>query len=182
MFFHNTVKPSSDGGRAESSSELFEMVLKTIESQGSIATRFGGVVDVAFTVKSLIGSWTIARRSGDDQRSAELLREIRICLCSPSAQLRKTVADYLADRGESLLALEVYEALLPMTVMGTQDSTGLYDVARSYALLPDLLNDNGGVMRREIEQVRSWFFSDDLHYHTAKMRDAGAFRGTDLDD
>jgi tetratricopeptide (TPR) repeat protein len=124
-----------DGGRAESSLALFQTVLKTIESQGSVVSRFGGGDEVAFTVKSLIGLWTIARRGGDDQLSAELLQEIRLCLCSPSTQLRKTVADYLANREESLLAMEAYEALLPMTVMGTQDNTGLYDVARGYALL-----------------------------------------------
>jgi tetratricopeptide (TPR) repeat protein len=124
-----------DGGRAKHALALFQSVFKAIEAQGSTATRFGGVDDVAYAVKALIGSWTIARRSGDEQLSAELLREIRLCLCAPSTQLRKSVADYLADRDESLLAMEAFEVLLPMTVFGTQERTGLYDVARSYSLL-----------------------------------------------
>lgn len=122
-----------DGGRAESSLSLFEAVFQTIESQSSAVARFGGSDDVSLAVKSLIGAWTIARRTGDEQVSAELLREIRLCLCSPSAQQRQSIADYLAERDESLLALETYEALLPLAVVGTQDNISLPGVARRYA-------------------------------------------------
>ena len=67
--------------------------------------------------------------------SRELLREIRLALCSPSTGLRSTIADYLGERDEANLAMEAYEVLLPMTVFGNEENTGLYDVARNYSLL-----------------------------------------------
>ena len=82
----------------------------------------------------------VARRSGDEQLSDELEREIRLILCSPSTKLRNTVAEYLGERGDALLAMEAYEVLLPMTVFGTQEQTGLYDVARSYSMLARTTN------------------------------------------
>ncbi len=123
-----------DRGRATTALSLFQSVFDAIAEQGRRGGRLGSD-DVALAVKALIGSWTIARRSGDDQQSDELLREIRLALCSPSTGLRSAVADYLGERGEAILAMEAYEALLPMTLFGNQESTGLYDVARSYSLL-----------------------------------------------
>jgi tetratricopeptide (TPR) repeat protein len=124
-----------DGGRADTAMDLFQSVFKTVADQGRTSGRLGSADEVALAVKALIGSWTIARRSGDEQLSAELQRQIRLSLCSPSTRLRSTVADYLGQRGESLLAMEAYEVLLPMTVFGTQEKTGLYDVARAYSLI-----------------------------------------------
>ncbi len=123
-----------DRGRSATALSLFKSVFDAITDQGRRGGRLGSH-DVALAVKALIGSWTIARRSGDDQRSEELMREIRLTLCSPSTDLRSAIADYLGERGEALLAMEAYEVLLPMTLFGNQESTGLYDVARSYSLL-----------------------------------------------
>ena len=122
-----------DGGRATTAWSLFQSVFDAILDQGRRGGRLGSD-DVALAVKALIGSWTIARRNGDDQRSTELLREIRLALCSPSTGLRSTVADYLGERDEANMAMEAYEVLLPMTVFGNDENTGLYDVARNYSL------------------------------------------------
>ncbi len=123
-----------DGGRATTALSLFQSVFDAIAEQGRGGGRLGSD-DVALAVKALIGSWTIAGRSGDDLRSSELLREIRLALCSPSTGLRSTIADYLGERDEANLAMEAYEVLLPMTVFGNEENTGLYDVARNYSLL-----------------------------------------------
>lgn len=123
-----------DRGRATTSQQYFRLVIDRIAERGRTGGRLSAD-DVATTVKALVGSWTIARRNGDDQLSSELLHEIRLALCSPSTQLRSAVADYLGDRGESMLAMEAYEDLLPMVVFGNDEVTGLYDVARSYSLL-----------------------------------------------
>jgi tetratricopeptide (TPR) repeat protein len=123
-----------DRGRATTALSSFQSVFDAVAEQGRRGGRLSSD-DVALAVKALIGSWTIARRSGDDQQSDELLREIRLALCSPSTALRSAVADYLGERGEAILAMEAYEVLLPMALFGNQESTGLYDVARSYSLL-----------------------------------------------
>jgi tetratricopeptide (TPR) repeat protein len=124
-----------DAGRAATAEELLDLVFKRIESQGRISGRLSGTDETSLAVKAVIGKWLIARRTGDVEKSNQLLREIRLCLCSPSTQLRSAVAEYLADRDETELAMEAYETLLPMTVLGTEDKTGLYDVARSYSML-----------------------------------------------
>jgi tetratricopeptide (TPR) repeat protein len=124
-----------DGGRAEIALGLFESVFKTVVDQGRATGRFGSADDTALAVKAMIGSWTIARRNGHEQLSAELERELRLILCSPSTRLRNTIAGYLGERGDAMLAMEIYEVLLPMTVLGNQEQTGLYDVARSYSVL-----------------------------------------------
>lgn len=131
--FHR-AEQELDRGRAATALSSFQSVFNAITEQGRRGGRMGSN-DVALAVKALIGSWTIARRSGDEQRSDELLHEIRLALCSPSAGLRNAVADYLGQREESLLAMEAYEVLLPMAVFGNDESVGLYDVARSYSLL-----------------------------------------------
>ncbi|MFK8111932.1 MAG: hypothetical protein AB8B91_07005 [Rubripirellula sp.] len=122
-----------DFGRTALAEQLFEGVYRRVVATRARSVK--GATDTSLAVKSLIGLWSIARRSGDDERREELLREIRLSLCSPSARLRNTIAQYLVDREEALLAMEVYEVLLPMTVFGTKDQTSLYDVARSYSLL-----------------------------------------------
>ncbi len=137
-----------DGGQAETSRELFETVFRSVSAQGRTGGRLGGNDDVATAVKALIGSWTVARRIGDEQWSGELEREIRLALCSPSTELRSSVASYLGERGDALLAMEAYEILLPLHVFGTVENTGLYDIARSYALLARESN---------VEEAARWF-------------------------
>lgn len=124
-----------DGGRLEEASRLFQSIIDTVSRQGRSTRRSVSIDDVGLAVKAMIGSWVAARRSGDQQTAVSLEHEVRLVLCTPSTRLRNTIAEYLGERGESLLALQVYEALLPMTVFGNEEQTELYDVARSYALL-----------------------------------------------
>ncbi len=124
------AEQSLDSGRADTASQLFELVYRTIELQG----RFGGADDVALAGKSLIGLWTISRRSGDRERSDELMREIRFVLCTPSLQTRGELAEYLADREETALSIEAYQSLLPIKALSSNEADDLYSVARDYAL------------------------------------------------
>ena len=57
-----------------------------------------------------------------------------------------------------------------------------WDKTGSYAMLSNFLSNNAEILRREIAYGRNWFFSDDLHYHTAKMRDATEFTLPNLQD
>lgn len=137
-----------DRGRTAMTQTLLDEVYERIEDQVLSSGRYSGAADISLAVKSMIGSWKVARRLGDQQRSEQLEREIRLCLCAPSPRMRKTVAEYLVDRDESELAMEAYEALLPMTVFGTQDRTSLYDVARSYSLL---------ARKTKVAEAARWF-------------------------
>lgn len=124
-----------DGGRTETAEALFEAVFDLVHEETRVSGRFGGSDDVALAVKSKIGLWIIARRNGDELRSRELEQDIRLSLCAPSTRVRTSIAEYLGEREETTLALEVFERILPMTVFGNDDRITLYDVARAYAPL-----------------------------------------------
>ena len=124
-----------DGGRLAEAEKLFHAVIDTVAKQGRSNERSVSSDDVGLAVKALVGTWVVARRSGDHQLADSLQREIKLVLCTPSTRLRYTIAEYLGERGESMLALEAYEVLLPMTVFDSEEKTRLYDVARSYSLL-----------------------------------------------
>ncbi|MGI9472804.1 MAG: tetratricopeptide repeat protein [Rubripirellula sp.] len=125
-----------DGGRIAEANALFKTVIDTVSRQGRSTTRRSASIDdVGLAVKALVGTWVAARRSGDIQLAESLRHEIKLVLCTPSTRLRSTIAEYLGERGESILALDAYEVLLPMSVFGNEEQTELYDVARSYSLL-----------------------------------------------
>ncbi len=137
-----------EGGRTDTAEALFEAVFENVKEQTRISGRFGGADDVTLAVKAKIGLWIIARRNGDELASQELEREIRLTLCSPSARLRSSVAEYLGELEETSLAMEAFERVLPMAMFGNDEQTGLYDVARSYAPL---------ARKTQPEEAARWF-------------------------
>lgn len=124
-----------DSGRASGAMQRFEEVYESVVRQGRDSNRFPTAEDSAMAVKALIGRWTVAQRLGDEQLTEQLEREIRLSLCTPSIQTRFEVAQYLGDRGVPLMAMEAYETMLPMTVLGESEDASLYDVARNYSTL-----------------------------------------------
>jgi tetratricopeptide (TPR) repeat protein len=122
-----------DGGRTDTAKDLFNGVYEIVQQKSRVSGRFGGTDDVALAVKASIGLWIIARRAGDDPLSEQLEREIGLALCSPSVRLRSAVAEYLADREETDLAMEAFQRVLPLAAFGNEEQTGLYDVARVFA-------------------------------------------------
>lgn len=91
-------------------------------------------VDVA-AVKALVGRWGIARRLDDKERIAALRKELDHVLCSPSFGFRMALADYLRGQGESSLAKQAFEVLLPMAVLEGPSGLDLYELARKYVQL-----------------------------------------------
>ncbi len=83
--------------------------------------------------KAMVGQWVLARRQSDEGLSEELRKQTRLVLCSPSTDFRREMLEYLAERGETGLAIEGYRTLLVMTAFGSSESTELYDIARGYA-------------------------------------------------
>jgi tetratricopeptide (TPR) repeat protein len=123
-----------DAGSTELARVLFETLNETVFGRSN-GRRFSGANRDELAVKSLIGQWTIARRHGDLRRAEGLQKEIRLSVCGPSTRLRNAIAQYLVDRNEHELAIEVFDDLLPMAVFGNEDRTRIYDVARNYASL-----------------------------------------------
>jgi tetratricopeptide (TPR) repeat protein len=124
-----------DSGRVESALPLFQTVFKSVALQRRFPGATAASDDTALAVKALIGSWIVARRSGDEQWSSELQREIRLTLCTPNTDLRRSVAQFLGERGEESWAIEIFEALMPRMAITVGEHTGLYDAARGYSML-----------------------------------------------
>ncbi|MGB7326370.1 MAG: hypothetical protein WBD31_15970 [Rubripirellula sp.] len=118
-----------DSGQADAAKQLFDLVYQKVESH-----RRAGGGEPALAVKSLIGLWTIARRAGDAEQSAELLRELRFALCSPDSATQYTLAGYFSDRDEKDLAIDVYRNLLAVKAFGSNDSVDFYKATRGFAL------------------------------------------------
>ena len=123
-----------DGGSTELALSLFDLLHDSASSRQPTA-RFGSVNEDVIAVESLVGKWTVAKRVGDISEADELFHEIRLAVCSPSTRLRESIAQYLADRNERELAAEIYQRLLPMTMLENEEGTGFYNVARAYSLL-----------------------------------------------
>ena len=49
-----------------------------------------------------------------------------------------------------------------------------------YDLIPDLIGRNSSTVEREIKSVQDWWHSGHRYYHTSKMREADAFRLTNI--
>lgn len=123
-----------DGGKPAAAQQLFELVWARVQgTPGRYRSVAGDDADRA--VKALVGQWTLANRSGDDQLRDALMRQLQLTLCSPSAETRNELAAYLGDRGELELAQRAYQSLLPMTAFGTPGTANLYEVAWKHARL-----------------------------------------------
>lgn len=128
-----------DAGSTELAQALFESLSESVFG-GLSGVRLVTISGDELAVKSLIGEWAVTRRHGDEDRAAQLNRQIRISLFSPSTNLRSAIAEYLVERNEREPAIDVYQGLLPMAMLGNEERTGIYDVARSYALLVEKTN------------------------------------------
>ncbi|MCG8652919.1 MAG: hypothetical protein MI861_23970 [Pirellulales bacterium] len=124
-----------DGGRAAIAEQLFDLVWQRVQQQSRSGRLRGRSGNADLAAQALVGQWTIAKRSGDQQRAQRLLRQLELTLCSPSTETRSLLARYLGQRGELELSLDAYEILLPMTAFGTSEATSLYQVAWQYSRL-----------------------------------------------
>ena len=129
------------GGRIQNAAEWFDAIQQlarrsrfNLGESGKRGEPGLFEVDVA-AVKALVGRWGIARRLDDKELTASLRKELEYVLCSPSFGFRMAIADYLRERGESLLAKQAYEVLLPVTVIDGDLGLDLYELARKYVQL-----------------------------------------------
>lgn len=123
--------------------QLYDSALASEAAPGTEETS-GDLI----AMRALIGQWTVAGRWGDHARANELWTEIQLSLCAPSVELRAGVADYLSQQDQNSAALDVYEALLPLVLLGQPDTTAVYEVTRNYALI---------AQDDRVDQAARWF-------------------------
>ncbi len=136
-----------DAGSTESAVVFLETLVESVSDRRTGAKIAAANNDLV-VVQSWISDWTIARRNGDAIRAKDLLDRIRLAFCSPSTELRLSVAQYLTDRDEQSLAIEVFEALLPIVMFDNEQRTAIYDVARNYSLL---------IRDTNLDEAARWF-------------------------
>ena len=123
-----------DGGDLNTAKSYLDFVWEQTASQSRIRREFRlGFKDVQWATKALVGQWVIARRLGDHQRAGELENQLQLTLCTPSTELRRTLARSLSEQDESILTSEAYRVLLLMTAMGSDEGTEFFYVAREYS-------------------------------------------------
>jgi tetratricopeptide (TPR) repeat protein len=132
-----------DSGRVEMAANYFDALYAMIRKRNR-----GGSDDAVMAGKTLVASWLIARRRGDEQQSEALRRELRMVLCSPSARTRQALAEYLDKADQNELALEAYRGTLSITLFGGSDTVDLYEATRGYAL---------AAQSTEPDQAAKWF-------------------------
>ena len=139
----------ADSGEASKANLYFDIIWDQSESAGrqNDLMRFTDQ-DATRATKTQIAKWVSAQRMGD-QEQADVSRElIQWTLCSPSIDFLSEVASELASRGETKMAKDTLEVLLPLAALEVSSETDLYDVAYDYVDLT--VKDNS-------EQALHWF-------------------------
>tara|TARA_R110002049_G_scaffold2750_4_gene22014 strand:+ start:205852 stop:208794 length:2943 start_codon:yes stop_codon:yes gene_type:complete len=123
-----------DGGDLQTAKTYLNFIWDQTATQSRVRREFRlGFKDVQWATKALVGQWTVARREGDRLRTDALTQQMRLTLCTPSTELRRTLAGHLIDQDEKELSMEAYRALLLMTAMGSEEGTEFVFVASDYA-------------------------------------------------
>lgn len=97
--------------------------------------RITSYPSLAIIGKALVGRWIVARCKNDHESADTMEQQIRLCLCGPSDSLRRTIADYLDEKGEQQWAAEIYEAMLAASWFDSQGPNDFFFNARRYAML-----------------------------------------------
>jgi len=124
-----------DGGRLETAQRYFDFIWEQVAAQSQTRRDFRrGYNDVELATQAVVGKWTIARRQGDEQRIAALTDQLRLTLCTPSTELRRSLTGFLSDQHEKNLTAASYQSLLLMTAFGSEEGTEFVYVANDHSL------------------------------------------------
>ena len=128
--------------------------------------------------KSVVGQWILAKRGGHHKIAAELNRQIRLMMTSPSLQFRKDLSDYLRDSGEYELAVEFLSELSLSAAFGGDEAPDFFKTVVTYVGALDELkeSDPDAFARLGIDPLETVKWSDlaifgilksDIYYDTA---------------
>ncbi|WP_250929298.1 tetratricopeptide repeat protein [Aporhodopirellula aestuarii] len=88
--------------------------------------------DVMTGVRAVAEQFRLARDRGDSKSADSILEQIVAMACTPSTDMRQQIADVLAECGQWDTANSVYESLLVMTAITSDETQSLIDIARNY--------------------------------------------------
>ncbi|MBB3204681.1 hypothetical protein FHS27_000445 [Rhodopirellula rubra] len=119
------------GGTITADFDTFEEVWDAVASahtDGNLRFRD----DVMTGVKAVGEQFRLARDRGDSNTADAIFKQIRAMACTPSTDMRQQIADVLADCGQWEIADSVYQSLLMMTAITSDETQSLIDIARKY--------------------------------------------------
>ncbi|WP_404309213.1 O-linked GlcNAc transferase [Neorhodopirellula lusitana] len=115
----------------ESLDAAYETIWQIVSSpQSDVDSRYTD--DVSSGVVAVAGQVRLARDRGDTNTAGRLLDDLRAMACTPSTDLRQSIADLLADLGQWEDAHSIYQSLLMMTAINSDETQSLLDITRSY--------------------------------------------------
>ncbi len=118
-------------GPAAASHDLHQLIWDAVASSpgyGNPAFQ----ADMVAAVTAVGEQWRAARDAGDLAMTADLLLQLRAMACTPSSDMRRQIADVLADLSQWPIAEEIYRSLLVMTSLSSQEPLAMLEVARKY--------------------------------------------------
>jgi len=143
--------------------DAFEQVWNRLLDRSALSNSIRRNSDeMEIAIKATVAQWVLARRQGYDETAAQTKQQIRLMLCSPSTEQRKTMLHELAKISDDEMILSAYQVLMAMSALGNDDTSELYDVARDYATL---------VRKTDPGEAAKWFdlavggTSDSTNYH-----------------
>jgi len=132
-----------NGGNIAVARTMFRSIWNSVEEAGQNITRLNQAdSDALIAMKAIDGEAIAATRLGDVEGAIELRRQIAMMVCTPSATLLNSYAEYLTEQGMNDQAKEILEPLMALAAFGLSDGVEFYTVAHNYdsavaATMPD---------------------------------------------
>ncbi len=146
-FARHCLRELHDAGDAEATFELAELALRSgaasdardlfdqiWKSYAEGRARRGGMSGTSLAAKAIAGIWVADKRIGDHAAAERGERLVRLMLTSPSSETRLDLLRYLAEQGERQIVADGFDALLPITALGSPDGTAFYTAAYTFAV------------------------------------------------
>ncbi|MEM6979970.1 MAG: hypothetical protein AAF539_09910, partial [Planctomycetota bacterium] len=104
----------------------------TATSKPITGKRSQSTVDVSLLIQATAMEADLAQSLGDDEGYQRAIDDLRWMACTPSTDHRKTIAEWLAQLNQIDDARQIYQSLLPITAINSQETQGLTDIATAY--------------------------------------------------
>ncbi|MEM6777002.1 MAG: hypothetical protein AAF670_05045 [Planctomycetota bacterium] len=123
--------PQVANGVAAQISQLSD-IWQTFEEDPVERTRARRSLDASIVVDATIAQIKQARLLGDHPNEERRLFELKLMACSPSTDTREDIAEAFASLGRVDDAQAIYDDLLLMTALASDETKGLTDIASGY--------------------------------------------------
>lgn len=122
-----------DSGSVQAARQMFKSIWNSLDAAGQNISRLNQAdSDALIAMKAIFGEANAATRLGDIEGAADLNRQIKMMLCTPSSTLLNSFAEYLVERGMNEMAEIILAPLLSLAAFGATEGVEFYTIAHNY--------------------------------------------------